>query len=485
MRVLFVSYLLINDVNGNSLIGVYKRCIRIGLAMAERGHEVWILCPNHADYRDDLTALAQQKLRFLEIEPSILYRAPLEVRRQWCRLVFRRLKPDLVVAGEAPLGGIILEPVLWAAGAGVPLVILDNAYGPDFARRFVAVHGPIADGVILSGPSSFQMPDPPSFYCGVPPYLEGEPTAGERWRALHAQGAPLITVLGYDPKAEQLAAGLLTALAQHPDFRERPPRAIFFSLDPAGCRERLAARGLDCAVVMPPPAEDVLFGALAGAYLTIGKCGFMQISESLAVGTPFIGVYYRGCCPLFLLPAEAQQFVHAVPVRPGEGMNPSEDDIQAAARMLRTPRSALEKLHDASQGALRIAAEYLERLPRVARSETTAESAAVGYAESLIQAAIAARHPNSKIHVRSVRSSRLREEPWGHIDALVCRYWVDERSWCCNWWGRVYQRAEEGVAEAQRVHAQLPGRSMIWSSSDGRVLIEEMGDEAALPPIQI
>jgi hypothetical protein len=486
MRILFAAYCLINDVNGNSLIGVYKRCLRIGLDMHARGHDVWILCPDRTTYRDELTDMAEERLNFVELLPKIMYQAPIEVRRQWCRVAFRRLKPDLVVAGEAPLGGIILEPVLWAASTGVRVAILDNAYGPEFARRFVDAHGPIADAVLLSGPSSFQMVEPPSFYCGVPPYLEGDQTEAQKLLG-NASASTLIAVLGYDQKAEQLAAGLFVGLASHPDFRDRPPRAVFFSPDPQSCKERLAKQGLESPsiMVLPPPGENLLFGTLGMADLVVGKCGFMQITECLSVGTPFIGVHYRGCCPMFLIPENARPFVHAVYANDAGQTGPDDLDIEVAARLLQVPRAQIARLHNGRFGARKMVSEFLEKLPSEPRAETTGECAAMGYTVEVLHLAILAQHPGDDVRIRSIRTCRLRDESWGHIDAVVCRYCIGEKSWCSNWWGRRYRSRSEGHSETQALRKGLAGRKLIYASDDSQVLIEDMGDESLLPPLRL
>jgi len=59
VRILFVAYCMINNENGDSLIGVYKRSLRIAMEMVRRGHEVWMFCTGRQDYRDELTTQAQ------------------------------------------------------------------------------------------------------------------------------------------------------------------------------------------------------------------------------------------------------------------------------------------------------------------------------------------------------------------------------------------------------------------------------------------
>ena len=80
----------------------------------------------------------------------------------------------MVVSGEVPLAGTILESALCAAGLGIPLVVLDNAYSPDMAELFVSSHGAMADGIVLTGPSSFHMRDAPAHYCAAPPFVKAQ-----------------------------------------------------------------------------------------------------------------------------------------------------------------------------------------------------------------------------------------------------------------------------------------------------------------------
>jgi len=329
------------------------------------------------------------------------------------------------------------------------------------------------------------MLDPPPFYWGVPPYIEGDPVEARQLLGDPAGPSPLIAVLGYDRKAEQLAAGLLSRLPLHPDFRDRSLRAVFFSPEPQACRERLAAQGLDSPLVMvlPPPGENLLFGTLVLANLVVGKCGFMQITECLSVGTPFIGVHYLGCCPMFLIPGNARGFVHAVYPKPTGDAGPDDVDVEAAARLLQTPKSQLAGLHDGRFGARRRVSEFLENLPRQPRVETTAECAAMGYTVDLVRSAISSLHPGDGVSVRSIRACRLRDESWGQIDAVVCRYQVGGKSWCSNWWGRVYDCECEGRRELEVLRKGTAGRKLIYASDPARVLIEEMGDESVLPPL--
>lgn len=65
-RFFFVTYCF-GDYQGQSLIGVYKRGLRIALELADRGHEVVFFCTGREAFSDDLTRQAEQRLTFVDI----------------------------------------------------------------------------------------------------------------------------------------------------------------------------------------------------------------------------------------------------------------------------------------------------------------------------------------------------------------------------------------------------------------------------------
>ena len=482
MRLLFAAYCFVSREKGNSLIGVYKRCLRVGLEMAQRGHEVWVFCPNRRQYSDALTEEAENRLHFLDLSSGLAATFSPQARRAWCRMMFRRLQVDMVVAGEVPLAGVMLEPVVWAASSGIRVVVLDNAYAPSLAQQFTEVQGPMFDGVVLTGPSSFQRKDPPPHYCGVPPYLEGdEQEAAAFLNRANPGGHPIITVLAYDSKAEQLAASLLPRLAHHSGLR-KAPRAIFLAPDPEGCRRRLEEQGcLPFTVgVLPPPGDNLLFGLLQQSRLAIGKCGFMQITEGLAARTPFLGVHYRGCFPIALIPAAARRFVHAVYPRGSPDEESEAATLEAAVRLLRTPKQRLRRIHDGTTGAVRRVADFLEELPPEPRS-TMRECAAMGYTETSLQLALAGLHGDAGLQIDTVRACRLRDLEGCRVDVLVVRYRSGGKRWYEILWGWKYDSTEAGIAAAAAMRSS--GREVIYMSGDRRTIIEKAIDDAVLPPL--
>jgi hypothetical protein len=365
VRILFSAYCMCNNAKGDSLIGVYKRALRIALEMARRGHEVWIFCPGREDYQDELTRQAEGRLHFLDFGLKVLLCPSKKIMRRYYRRAFRRLQLDMVVLGESPLAGTLLESTICALTLGIRLVVLDNSYASWVSQAFIILQGWLYDGIVLTGPNSLQIRKPPEYYCAAPPYLEGTP--GEAEALLERAGfrqQRLVTVLGYERKAEQLALALL------PRLLEYNCAVVFLTPNLEECRKHLALLPPEITartVVLPPPGEGMLFGLLQRSNLVIGKCGYMQVSECLALRTPFLAINYRGCFPVWFLPAKARRFLHTTVVT-----NASTVTLEAAVRLLQTSPDEMRDLHDGKFGARALVADFLERLPAGRRKRMTA-----------------------------------------------------------------------------------------------------------------
>jgi hypothetical protein len=163
----------------------------------------------------------------------------------------------------------------------------------------------------------------------------------------------------------------------------------------------------------------------------IGKLGFMQVSECLALGTPSLGIQYRGCFPLWFLSEPASRFVHGTPCV-------GRDDFPAAAavRLLHTSPEEMSGVHDGHFGARLIAADFVERLPALPRTETMLECAQNGYPPDLLARAVSARHSQMPVEIGAIRGTRLRHGDWGRIDSLIATYAIRGRRRYAFLWGR-------------------------------------------------
>jgi hypothetical protein len=411
-------------------------------------------------------------MHFLDFSAKVLLSSSVAPRRRLYRRTIRQLKLDLVVIGEVPLAGSLLELALAAIGACVPVVIFDNAYSTDMTRLFVDAHEAFVDGMVLTGLSSFHPLERPPLYCPVPPYVNGSCEDGER--VLHDHKIPphnLILVLGYEEKAVRLATSLL------PRLRAYDCSVLILSSTAKNAIADLAQlpQGLGGRLhVLPPPDERSYFGLVAVAKLVIGKCGFMQVTEALALGSPFIGVYYRGCFPPHMLVRAARKFVHAA-----ESWEADDGTVAAAIRMLRTDRAEMRFLHDGTFGAETVAADFLERIPRTPRTTTTRAAERLGYHHSLVWDALRKLEAGRQIEfVGTVRATQLRRCDWGCVDYVTCNYescGVRKQAFL---WGRSYVSRQAACA-AGRVGQALA------CSRDGLHSLELDGGEESLPPLAI
>lgn len=405
MRALFAAYCLVTG-RGQAMIGVYKRALRVAVALADRGHDAAMLAGGRAHFADEATRRAEGALRFFDLERDE-GKAPARVRAAIQRAL-DEVAPDLVVIGEAPLGGPLLEVTLGAVERGVPVAFLDNAYRPELAGEFTRVHGPMADGLVLTGPSSFHAAALPAHVCQVPPYAEADLGAARALLgSLDLRGERLVTVLAYDASVMQLGARLFAELAT------QGAECVLVAPAVDRCLEHLAvlapsARSL--ARVIAPPLDPVLFGLVAASRLAIGKCAFMQIAEAIALRTPFVGVRFDRYFDPAELPAACARFVHAT-------SSPDADRaaVAAARRLLATDPAEMARLHDGRTGAAARAAAFLESVARRPPRDATAECRSLGFKEALVAAALGAGD------VAALRCTRIRSEPGREVFSLACR----------------------------------------------------------------
>ncbi len=476
MKFLFVAY-CISSSTGDSLIGVYKRTLRIGLELVRRGHQVAIACPGREAYRDDLVDKAQEAMTFVDLPLSVLFEEDVAKKRQAYRTAFADHGVDAVVVGEAPLAGGLLDATLAAVEARLPVVVLDNAYSPFLADSFIADHGPICDALLLTGPSSFHSPTPPPHVCQVAPFVTRQlGAAATILSPLDLGNAPLVTVLGYESKAELLAISLMTQLP------EPLPHFVFLTRDAPATAERLAALDPTLAArahLVAPPPEVVLFDLLAASQLTIGKLGFMQVTESLALRTPFIGVYYRGCFAPEALPEVARGFVHATTACEADA-----GTLAIAKKFLSLEESELAPVHEQDFDAIQRAAGFLEALPLRTRQVSSRELQANGYDDELVQSMVRACAPaDAPIQIEDVRCSRIRRSETSLLDCLVGNFRVGQQQRSVSLWGRFFVDDEAfaaGLSEAKQAH---PTRDVVFHSKERRFFAEHDRGEKLLPPL--
>lgn len=473
MKAFVVAYCF-GGAFGQTLIGVYKRALRVAHALCDRGHSVAFYCAGRENYHDEMTASAEARMDFVDWP----WRRPLHEgareNRRHTLAALRAASPDVVLIGEAPLAGPLLEVTLAAAELGVPVVCLDNAYGGRAVEEFCRRHGPMYDGLVLTGPRSFQAAAGPPYLLQVPPYIEA---SEEGARALVAElglgGRPLVTVLAYDANVEALGLSLLARL-DRPDVA-----ALFLTHVPDACAERVGRLPADVRArvrVGRPLADPLHFGILRESRLVVGKCAFMQVTECLTLRTPIVGFHFQGDFHLGLIPEVCRPFAHQTP-----DAGADDETVARARRFLDLAPDEMLAVHDGGLGAAARTVAFLESLPRAPRTGTLAECAADGIDPEAIGRAIAALEPGAQLS--GLRATRLREPRGQRLDAVLARGRVDGRDVVHRLWLRRFD--DDDAFERERAQAEDPaaGRRVLHGSRAGRLLVEADIGEAALPEI--
>ena len=481
MNVLFVAY-CIGSPDGESLIGVYKRALRIGLEMARRGHRVSLLCPGRENFHDRMTARAERSINFLDWP---LGEESLEGAAENYRLslaAMQELAPQVVVIGEAPLDGALLEMTLCAAELRIPIVCLDNAHQPAQADLFLDHHGMMFDGVILNGPSSFYTADPPPYVVQVPPFIEAAPQRAEALLCgqlgLHAKKT--MTILAYDRNVEELGASLFEKLAD-PELE-----AVFICPHTEACRDRLdrLPESLqDRLRVIPPLPDGEHFGLCQLSSLVICKCGFMQVSECLCLGTPILGfVYADGGFHLGMIPPICRSYAAAT-----DNADADAETVAIARRLLALRAEDMISVHEGGLGAPGRAADFLERLPQQPRDGANLECAERGLTFERLLPALQSLHPGTEVEIVSVRMSLLRALPADHrIYTILCHFKVAGVAQCGRFWGRTFD-ADVDAARRDARDAKDPEspRQLHYLHTEDCYLIEKDIGSRQLPEIRL
>ncbi len=434
MKFLFSAYCF-KVQDGPSFIGVYKRCLRIGVELHKRGHEVVLMCPVDIQYQDALTEYAASRIRTVEFPEVNRDSEDWNEQIRWAGLqVMERENPDIFIVGEAPLTGTLLESTLCAAELKIPVIILDNAYGDLFAEDFYCAHGLMADGLILTGLSSLHDSSPSEFVCQVPPYIQIDShfVTAAKQEALHFRNWKVITVMAYDHKAAQLGINLLRAMPG------RDVRFCFVTGNPQECQKWLSVlpRELQTKVhLMQFPNDAQLFGLLKVSDLAIVKYGFMQTSECLALHTPVVAITHYEDRWLDFLPKSCQLFIHLT--------ESTEIDAQTKLQIERFLNLDSNEMNDVHQGAIdgvavSKAASFLEKFEHRKRRDMTKHINNIGFTEERILKALYQLHPGQAIELQELRCNRIRSLPECQIYALICFYRIRGFAMRTRLWGRQY-----------------------------------------------
>jgi hypothetical protein len=476
MRVFIVAYCF-GANSGQALIGVYKRGIRIGLELSERGHVVTFHCPGHENYRDEMTDEAKRTFAFVDwpLKPALHEGA--SWNREQTHQALKDARPDMVVIGEAPLAGALLEVTLCAAELGIPVICVDNTYNGLAVDHFCQRHGPIFDGLVLAGPKAFHTGTPPPYLLQVAPFIDAEGAlaalepGGLGTLPWTTSGRRLMTVLAYDFKVEMLGRSIFQKL-DRPDVD-----AVFLTPDREGCSARLGALPESLRArtqVMAPLGDAEHFGLLTQSNLVIGKSGFMQVTECLSLHTPII-VYYFGDFHLGLMPEVCAAFTHATADTDADAAT-----MERARHLIDLSPTDMISIHDGEFGSARRTVDFMEQLiaaPPV--RDFTQECAELGLTRARIESALASADANAQL--LWCRMTEIRQYGGQSVSSVVVRVTRDGHDESRRMWFRRFGNADAVDAELDLARVPEARRSVWYSSRDGLALIEDDIGEDGLP----
>lgn len=471
MKVLFVTYFFICE-EGQSLIGDYKQCVRVAKALSDRGHEILLAHVGSKSYPQELmekrlnpaTAI---HLQYFDAKDQEMELDQAGRNRNAFLEQFAAVQPDVVVLGGAPWSGVFLEAALCAVELGIPLAVQDNAYGPSLIRQICINIGPMIDGVILTGPSSFHLPQPPAHLWQVSPFVELGPESerGTAMKTLGLTGDRLITVFGaYDSKVVTVALGLATQL------KGPGCEMIFLSpQQPEALKQQLATLDTDVKMkIIPSLPESMKFDLLRISRLAIIKYGFKQMTEAMSLRTPVLVVYHDGPHWLQYTPNDYHKFIYVT-----TDADTGPEVAAAARKLMDIDKEEMALMHAGGFAAAEETAKFLEKLYVGGVRDTSTECAEHGFSQQRVAAALVQLEHCDHVSIQSLRCTRvmpLLEDP--ERFALFCSYTAAGQPRTARLKGTVYSSA--GRAQANTTTSAHQDRRMLYASADRRIILEAM-----------
>lgn len=467
MRILFVSYCF-GTGRIHRQIGVYKRCLRLGLALRGRGHEVFIHCTGFHTYEDSLTREAFGQLQFLDPGPPDSGQDPAFARRfrRHCKATLSAVKPDQVLIGELPLAGSLLEMSLCAIEAEIPVTIVDNLYSPELGVLAWDQQQGFADRFLCAGPSSFHAPVDSPRWGQVAPFVTPD-------NRIPQPGAPqkTVTVLGYDPGVEDIGVAL------YESFRDRAIRFVFLTPREEELKRRLAGMtggGAATVEILAPPDDSTYFTIVGLADLVIAKQGYMQLTECLALRTPVFMIHRGNRVWAHELPEAVRPFIYTLQ---GDSLTP--EARAEADRLLGLEPEMLEIMHQGNPSGIEDAVQFVEQLPADPVTLLGDELAQFGISRDHLAQALEAKLGEAGAEIRGARGLRVRmnENEETYVVAIRCALHGRER--CCRFWAHSCRSTEAFGNHVERGRRAFNQRLLLADEAN-RIAIEENHGEARL-----
>ena len=288
-RVVFVTYYTIWPI---AMIGVFKRCLRIIERMSDE-FDVHML---------HFGALPVDDPVFRRVAPRITFENNIagENLREKMIAYYEKIGPKAVIFGESPCAGSMLMAYRTAPANGTRLIAIDNYYGHLIGLITAAGFHRVQRWLFLGLLPEGKIDRARWRYDVAPPLVRAAPELGRAQR-------DRICVLGYDRATLVMAHDILSHLPAGEKVE------LFLSDQAEALTEGLAFDKLPHELIRTYNATDAdLFTSFARAKVVLGKAGFQQIVESIAMGAPIVCQMYKTGVITLLVPRYLRQYVELV-----------------------------------------------------------------------------------------------------------------------------------------------------------------------------
>ncbi len=288
MKVLFVSYSAISGNQGEtSYIGVLKRCIRLIYHFDMSRFTVYLLNFGELPMDDPFVTQTLKMINVVNLPDQS--NSSLEE-------LLTRLSPEIVILGEGPGSGKMLELSEHACKLGIPQICIENYYRKEQPVYFKK-ESPWLDQWLLIGiPFTHQFGRIADNAVIVPPLIPSPENVG-------SGNSGVITILGYDPTVMSLGLKLASKLPGEIEIRLIYAAKLKSMLP--GVKKRYPFLNIRYITM---PTEKELSRYISESSFVVGKSGFQQIVECIALGTPIITYEAPGGVPEILLIEEFRDY---------------------------------------------------------------------------------------------------------------------------------------------------------------------------------
>ncbi len=287
-RVVFVTYYVIWPVG---MIGVFKRCLRI-IERMSADFDVHMLHFGALPVDDPVFRRVQSRVT---IENNIAGEQLAEKMRAY----YQKIQPKAVIFGECPVAGSMLMAYRTAPKHSARLIGIDNYSGHWLsmltATGFRRVQQWLFLGLLPKGKLELAR----WRYAVAPPLVSAPPALGS--------ARDRICVLGYDRATLVAAFDILNRLPPGENVE------LFLSDDVDALTAGLPYDTLPHRLTRTFNATDPdLFASFARAKVVLGKAGFQQMVESMALGAPIVCQMYDTGVRNFLVPRYLKPYVRLI-----------------------------------------------------------------------------------------------------------------------------------------------------------------------------